>query len=88
MFENTTTMLESVKAAQQLILDLRSIYQSSKLVQIKLALYQAGTDAVFNAAINALFNASERNDLSNMLTDINTLVTHWEANHKAALGIE
>jgi len=87
MFETTYETLMSVQSAHQLLGDLRSIYHDCKLLQEKLALYQAGTDIVFNAAINAIFTVDERIDLNNMLANIDTLVAHWETDHRAALGL-
>lgn len=87
MFETIVVTLESVKASWQLIFDLRSIYQACKLMQVKLALYQAGTDPAFNATINAIFSVQERQELGNILSDINTMVTDWETNHRAAIGL-
>ncbi len=87
MFETTFITLASVQSAHQLLSDLRSIYHDCKLMQAKLALYQAATDAAFNASINTIFSADERAELGAMLTDIDTLVTHWEADHRPALGL-
>lgn len=88
MFENTISTLESAKGAWQLIYDLRAIYQQCKLVHSRLALYQSGSDPVFNAAINAIFSAQERAELAAMLSEINALMADWETNHRAAIGLE
>ena len=87
MFETYEAKSASTRAANVLLNDVRELYRRGKDVQAKLALYQAGTDPAFNSAIQALFVVAERQDLNNMLNEINTLVTHWEADHRAALGL-
>ena len=52
-----------------------------------LTLYQAGTDATFNAAFNSLFTPADRSELNTMITQLTTLITGWETNHAAALGL-
>ena len=85
-FDTSATRRESVKSANNLLPHIQHIYQSCKSAQTLLALYQAGTDATFNAAVNALFTSAERTELGQMLADINTLVTAWEANHGSAIA--
>lgn len=87
MFETTLATLESVKQAQQLIFDLRATFAAARAMKDKLALYQANIDPAFNATINAVFSLQERQELAAMLTEINTLVLDWEANHRSALGL-
>lgn len=87
MFETYEAKSASVQYARMLRSDIQALYGNAKSAQAKLALYQAATDPAFNAAINALFTAPERVELAAMLTEINTLITDWEANHKDALGI-
>jgi hypothetical protein len=78
---------ESVKQANNLLDHIRHLYASGKSIQAQLALYQAGTDTAFNAAVNALFTAGERTELSAMLSQVNTLVSSWETSHRAAIGL-
>lgn len=86
-FDTAQAKRESVRNANNLLDFIQHIYQSSKQVQALLALYTAGTDPTFTAAINALYSGGERTELGAMLTDINTLIAVWEANHKLPLGL-
>lgn len=85
-FDTSTQKLQSVREAANLLQLFRALYSQAKLIQSALQLYQANTDPAFNAAVNALFTASERSELSTMAQQINTLVTDWETNHIGALG--
>lgn len=72
------------------ILDqVRNIYSESKALQTTLNRYQAGTDPVFNTAVNGNYPASELTTLGQMLGNLNTLTSAWEANasFRAALGL-
>lgn len=86
-FDNASAKEQSVRDANNLLAHLRGLYSSCKSAQALMARYQANTDPTFNGAVNSLFNASERAELSAMLTPINALVTDWEANHRAAIGL-
>ncbi len=86
-FDTSDVKANSLNQATSLLNDTRSLYTQAKSVQSKLALYQAGTDPAFNAAINALFSAAERTQLGQMLAKINDLVTDWEANHRLPLKL-
>jgi hypothetical protein len=85
-FDTHQDKANAVRRAMNVLAQVRSVYESGKLVQQALALYQAGTDPAFNAAINALFSSAERAELGVMLNQINTLITDWEANHMGAIG--
>lgn len=50
-------------------------------------LYSAKTDTTFNAAVDAIFTASDRTELGVILGKINALVTDLEANHKGPLNL-
>lgn len=86
-FETTTIKIRAVNRAGNVLGRLRTLYSNAKEIQAALELYQAGTDPAFNAAVDALFSSAERADLGVMLGNINTLVTAWETNHAAALGL-
>jgi hypothetical protein len=86
-FETYSTKLAGIHRAITLLHEVRQMYTIGKDVQAVLALYIAGTDPALNAAINALFSAGERAELNTMLTQINALVSDWETNHAAAIGI-
>lgn len=84
-FDTTATKHAAVQKANTLLPNIQAVYQAMKIVQTSMALYTAGTDATFNAAVNALFSSNERTELGQMLSGINTLVTDWETNHMGAL---
>ena len=86
-FETTDQTIQSVAQATNLLNTIRTLYQQGKSVQSLLALYQAGTNPAFNAAINAMFTPGERTELGAMLTDVNVLVLKWETANRAALGL-
>lgn len=86
-FDTSAAKLAAVRDAIGLLPYIQSIYASSKHVQALLAAYQAQTDPVFVAAINALHTPAERQELGQMLAQISALVTDWEANHRGALGL-
>ena len=85
-FDTSTQKLQSAKDATNVLQLFRALYSQAKLIQDALTRYQAGTDATFNAAMNALFTASERSELNTMAQQIDALVTDWEANHGGALA--
>ena len=86
-FDTANARHESLKQANNLLDHIRNLYASGTQIQASLALYQAGTDPAFNAAINAIYNAAERTELGVMLGQVNTLINDWTVNHAAAVGI-
>jgi hypothetical protein len=86
-FDTAQTKINAVGRAGNVLGRLRTIYSYCKEIEAALALYAAGTDAAFNAAINALFTAPERAVLNDMLADIATLTADWEANHTDVINI-
>lgn len=84
-FDNSAVKRAAVQKAGGVLPNIQAIYQSMKIVQERMALYTAGTDAAFNAAVNALHTAGERTELGQMLAGIDTLVADWESNHMGAL---
>lgn len=86
-FENHQSKLAGIHRAGTLIHEIRQLYQIGKGIQQKLADYQAATDPAMNAAINALLTNAERQEVGVMLTQINSLVSDWEANHASAIGL-
>lgn len=85
-FDTYQAKSDAARKAFNLLAIIRNIYESGKQVQGALALYQAGTDAAFNAAVNAIFTTAERTELGQMLAQINALVTDWENNHAGAIS--
>lgn len=84
-FDGSTVKRQSVHKANNVLANIQAVYEAMKIVQALMTLYQAGTDATFNAAVNALFSSAERTEIAQMLSGVNTLVTDWEANHANAL---
>lgn len=84
-FSTVQVKINAVNDAAGLQDTVRSVYQAGKRLQGLIARYQAGTDAPFVAAVNALYTQAQRAELSQMLTALNALVTDWETNHSGAL---
>jgi hypothetical protein len=84
-FDTSATKRQSVQKANNVLANIQAVYAAMKIVQTLMTLYQAGTDPTLNAAVNALFTAAERTEITAMLGGINTLVTDWETNHAGAL---
>jgi hypothetical protein len=84
-FDTSTAKARSVRDAVNVLQNVRAAYEAMKVVQGLLARYQANTDPVFNAAVNALHTAPERTELADMLLDVNALVIDWETNHALAI---
>lgn len=78
--------IQSMSQAAAVLPYLQDIYKRSQIAQGAINLYTAGTDAAFNEAIDSIFTANERNQLAEMLTDLNTLVTEWSTNHAVLLA--
>lgn len=70
-------VLNSVKIAYVKMKDVAAIYD----------LYIAGTDATFNAAVNAIFNASDLAELAAIATHYRTWCTEIETNHSSIINI-
>lgn len=86
-FDSTTrAKIESAHTATRLLQIIYSAYQQAKSAQALLNLYLAGTDPVFNAAVNAMLTAAERSELGQMLVQLNALCTDWETNHPTVIA--
>lgn len=70
---------DSIRDAKYLQDRLQNAYEACQVVKGAVELYQAGTDTDFNAAIDAIFTAAERQELGQMLGNINTMLDAWEA---------
>jgi hypothetical protein len=87
-FAQVRATITSMEKAAAILPQLQAIYQQAQFAKAAIELYQAGTDATFNQAVNAIFTANERSQLATMLNQVNTLVGAWEANHASLLGID
>ena len=80
--------MSSYGEAASLLPRLRQIYDQCQEVAEAITLYQSGTDADFNAAIQSIFTATERAELAAMLTNVQTLVNTWTAQHSTLLNFD
>lgn len=73
--------------AAQVWHQLVATYNDLKQVQRGLDLYTVGTDEEFNEAVDLLFTLAERQELNQMLSQIDALLTDWETNHAEFLNL-
>ena len=78
--------LNSMSRAATVLPQLQTIYRQAQFAQSAINAYTAGTDPVFNQAVNDIFSAGERAQLQTMLTQLNSLVSAWTTNHSTLLG--
>lgn len=86
-YSDTRDKLNSIHRALELIDALVGTYNQVKAVQSSLLLYQAGTDQAFNDAIDVSFTLQERQELNQMLSQLDALAADWETNHSVILGL-
>jgi hypothetical protein len=86
-FATAAAKLQSVNEAANVLNSTRSAYGQAKAFVALIDRYTSGSDAAFNAAINALFTAAQRSELAAMAEDLRPIVVNWEANHASALGL-
>ena len=87
-FVTAAARVDAVEKAGNILGTLRTIYIQAKNLKTLKALYVAGSDPVFNAAFEAVFNvAGDRTELAAMIGQLETLIADWEVNHAAAVGV-
>lgn len=87
-FTTATTRIKAIESVARALGTLRTVHAFAHDLRDMVALYQAGTDPVFNAAFNAVFTAQDRAELSTMINQLTSLViTDWETTHAGALGL-
>jgi hypothetical protein len=87
-FDSTTrTKINSGVEAGIVIQHIQNTYRDAKQAQALLNRYTANTDLTFNTTVNAMFTSSERAELNQVLTQINTLCLDLETNHAALLVV-
>ncbi len=86
-YSSTLEERNSIRRALELVDALKGTYNQVKAVQSSLLLYQAGTDQTFNDAIDASFTLAERQELNQMLSQLDALASDWETNHSVILGL-
>lgn len=84
-YTSIRTKLNKYNQAAALLPQLQAVYQQALAVVAMVDLYQAGTDPLFNEAVNDVFTVAERTKLGQMATNLRTLVTAWQNNHAAIL---
>ena len=80
-FDTAVNRIRAVERAGRALGMFKTIYFQANDLRSALALYQDGTDPVFNAAFNTLFTNAERAELALMIGQLDTLLTDWAANH-------
>lgn len=80
-FDTAQQRVQALQQAGDLVGLTRTIYAYCAKLKAAKALYAANTDPAFNAAFNALFTTADRSELSTMITQLETLMADWEANH-------
>lgn len=70
--------LDTYNQAASILPQIQALYTQAQSILDLVALYQAGTDATFNEAVNLLFTAPERQKLGQLTTALQTMVDDWE----------
>lgn len=73
--------ITAAERAGRVIGTLKTIRFSANQLQAAVQLYQSNADPTFNAIFNALFTATDRQELATMIQQLTTLVADWETNH-------
>lgn len=81
MFEGLVRKASANARANQVLADARNAYQGLVRVRDHLALYQAGTDVEFTAAVDGFFSPEERMELGAIAVKMTALVEDLAANH-------
>ena len=74
-------LIRKVYDVGNLLDGVRNLYIEAKGIQAKVALYQAGTDSQFNAAVNAIIPLADRQRLATLSTSLGSIITDLETNY-------
>ena len=74
-----------IEKALSVILLMRQVYSTAKAAQEVLTLYQSGTDPSFNEVVDYFYNTTEKQKLSAMLSNLQTLIDAWDASYSDML---
>ena len=85
IFDNNADRYTAVERANGMVTSIQSAVAQMRVIKASLTLYQANSDPLFNAAVNARFTAPERTELAAVIGLFNTLLTDLDANHSAVL---
>jgi hypothetical protein len=87
-FDNNVARQQAVERANGMVSSIQSAVAQMRVIRDSLTLYQANTDPLFNAAVNARYTAGvsgERAELATVIGKFNTLLADLDANHAAVL---
>src|SRR5262245_53708911 len=84
-FTAVRARLDSEGKAAALLPNLHTIYNQSKFAKEVIELYTSGADPAFNQAMNSIFSTAERQEIQQMLNQLNNLVNDWTTNHYALI---
>jgi hypothetical protein len=73
--------IENRRQAEELLKQIRRIFDVARSVSVKFNRYLDGTDPDFNAVMDASYSSAERAELNQMLTPLTTMIEDWETNH-------
>lgn len=86
-FDQINDRIASGYAALDMFNLWRNVYQQCKELQRRLDRYREGDDPLLASVIDLMVTPEERYELGMMRRDIDTLVSAWETQHRAALGL-
>lgn len=84
-FDGFDVRMTAAQQAYSIIPLIRNIYQGCKQLQAYRALYATGNDPAFNAAVNAIHNTPEFEQIRAIILLTNQLATALETTHMDAL---
>jgi hypothetical protein len=76
----------SLNSAANFTEEFRIVYAQLKQIQTKINLYAGGSDAIFNAAINATIGSAERSQITAMKPGIDAIISSWETNYAGIIA--
>lgn len=78
---------ESINKATSVRNGVKIVHRQAKSVKGLMDTYIAGTDPVFNTAINGIYTAAQRAELDVVRGKLATLIADLETNHASLIGI-
>ena len=84
--ETAQQRITAAEQAGRVIGTLKTIRFSANQLQAAVQLYQSNADPTFNAIFNALFTATDRQELATMIGQLQALAADWETNHASVLA--
>lgn len=87
-FDDNAARQAAVERANNMVSSIQGAVGQMRAIKASLALYQAATDPLFVAAVNARYTAGvagERAELATVIGLFNTLLTELDANHSPIL---